>query len=136
MASVAAGLKIVVELLKVAGAVPTRCTGGIYGTYTEGFRNDAPAALVIAAGGEGWDDMPIQRLSVRLVCYGGPNDDGTAASATYQIVAGRLRDVNNEATASGRVLNCVETAVEQVGVDEPTGFVASVSEWSVLVATG
>lgn len=136
MPDVVAGLQVIVELLKVAGAVPNRCTGGIAGTRLEGFRNTSPAVLVLASGGEGWDTMPLQRLSVKVVCYGGANDDGPGASATYQVVAKRLRDVNNEATASGRVLDCAETAVESIGIDEPTGFYASVSEWSILVATG
>jgi hypothetical protein len=129
-----ASLSAIVALLKVAGAVPTRCTGGIWGTFSPDFVNSAPGLVVEMDSGEDFEEAPVQRVTVRVYCTGGANDDGSAASATYRIVAARLKAVQNEVTAYGRVMDCTQTSTEKIGEHEATGFMMSMSEWSCLVA--
>ena len=127
-------LAAVVALLKVAGAVPTRCTGGIWGTFGEGFENASPAVVVSLEGGTELEEAPVAQAVIKLYCLGGANDKGPGAAETHRIVAGRLRAVRNEITASGRVLDCVMASGMQLIEDEKTLWMMAVSEWQVLVA--
>lgn len=122
---------VVAALQSNAGLVAT-CTGGIFGTYAEGWENLTPSIVVQKQGGDApIEGGPFDVASVRLNCYGGEHDDGTNASAVYRAAAAVLNAVDNDTFGEVRIIDCLEQGTESVGVEDGTTFVVSASDWQV-----
>lgn len=105
-------------------------------SLTDGETGTGPAIVLTIKGGSTNPEIPLQNVSVQVVCWAGVNEF-VPAHALYTAVVEALHGLQNlDFGDDGRLLSCVEESVGQDMIDKDAGWAMVINSFTLMLTGG
>lgn len=105
-------------------------------SLTDGETGMGPAIVLTVKGGSANSEIPLQTISIQVMCWAGVNEF-VAAHAVYTAVVEALHGLQKlDFGDDGRLLSCVEESVGQDMVDKDAGWAQVVNSFTLMLTGG